>query len=183
LTDFIDSNLVENLLEDTPHLYIAKRLNEDPTSPWYRLVKYGGKSVSGLKRKVSLRMLQQSVRKFLRTTNIKTNYSVSQNYELVKNYWEALKELFPNEWEDSRHHMLTKGVGLYALMYLLSDLVLKKGLSYDSPISTVKGYLQPLKSTVDWKSSGELASYGGQKGAVKIYEKFKKVVFNESIIG
>jgi hypothetical protein len=182
LTDFIDSNLIENLIEDTPHLFIAKRLNEDVASPWYKQVKYGGESISGLKRKVSLRMLQQSIKKFLRTTQSKTNYSVKQNYELIRNYWDALKELFPHEWEDSRHHMLTKGVGLYALMYLLSDLVIKSGVGFDSSKEMMKALLKPLKSNVDWSSSGELANYGGQKGAVQIYEKFKKVVFNESVI-
>lgn len=183
LTDFIDSNLIENLVEDTPHLYIAKRLNEDPYSPWYRLVKYGGESVSGLKRKVSLRMLQQSIKKFLRTTKNRTKYSVPQNYELIRNYWIALKELFPEEWEDSRHHMLTKGVGLYALMYLLSDLVISELILFDSPLPLIKESLAPLKKTVDWDSKGELANFGGQKGAVQIYENFKKVVFNENIVG
>jgi len=47
----------------------------------------------------------------------------------------------------------------------------------------IKDVLAPLKRTVDWSTTGELANYGGQKGAVQIYEKFKKVVFNESVIG
>ena len=128
-------------------------------------------------------MLQQSIRKFLRTTQSKTNYSVPQNYELIKTYWIALKELFPKEWEDSRHHMLTKGVGLYALMYLLSDLVMRSGICFDASKEVIKDVLAPLKRTVDWSTTGELANYGGQKGAVQIYEKFKKVVFNESVIG
>ncbi|MPN32456.1 hypothetical protein SDC9_179934 [bioreactor metagenome] len=77
--------------------------------------------------------------------------------------------------------MLTKGVGLYALMYLLSDLVIRAKISIDSSKEEIAENLEPLKS-INWSSNGDLANYGGQKGAVQIYEKFKKVVFNENSI-
>lgn len=176
LTDFIDSNIVENLIEESPHLYIAKTLNEDPTSPWFKMVRYRGESTSGMKRKVSLRMLQISIKNFLRLTLAATNHDTYENYNLVKNYWIALKQLFPKEWDDSRHHMLTKGIGLYSLMYLLSDMVNTGLINKNTTVDRMMAQLSPLKQSVDWKSTGELANYGGHKGAVLVYEKFKKAM-------
>ncbi len=173
LTDYIDSNLMENLIEESPHLYIAKKLNNDPDSPWYQLIKYGGKSISGLKRKVSLRMMQQSIHKYLRQTSKTTRYTVPQNYDIMKKYWVAVKELFPDEWKESRHHLITKGVGLYALMSLLAELVNTKRITINTKVSEMVKILEPLRDSVDWSSNGELSHYGGQKGAVQVFEILK----------
>ena len=49
LTDYHESNLLSDLAKEAPHLFIARRLNEDPDLPWYRLIRYGGERTSGLR--------------------------------------------------------------------------------------------------------------------------------------
>ncbi|NIN63838.1 MAG: hypothetical protein GTO63_03815, partial [Anaerolineae bacterium] len=67
--------------------------------------------------------------------------------------------MFPDEWRDHRHHLLTKGVGLYAMTLLLADIVNaanEETLDEDYFAS----WLEPLRSAVDWSSKGMFAEAG-----------------------
>ena len=176
LTDYHESNLVESLADDAPHLFIARNLNEDAESPWYRLIKYGGETSSGLKRRVSLRMMQCSTRKFLRDTCNVDLGSIRRRYDLIKSYWLAIRELFREEWDDPRRHLLMKGVGLYSLSYLLADIVKEHPAPTTLSVGEFKQILKPLREKVDWSSKGPFATAGGQKGAVAVYHKLKEVM-------
>jgi len=172
LTDFHQSNLLDNLAEEAPHLFIARRLNEDPYSPWFQLIRYGGETTSGLKRRTSLRMMQKTLSSFLSQTRALNTRNLDEKYDLVVSYWRAVAKVFPNEWGDYRHHLLAKGVGLYSLMFLMTDIVrnnFDKVLNEDYFVNC----LMPLKDKVDWRTNGSFADAGGQKGAVEVYQKLK----------
>ena len=172
LTDYHQSNLLADLASEAPHLYIARRLNEDPTSPWFRLIRYGGQPTSGLKRRTSLRMMQRSLDRLLRQVKGLPLGSADQKYSTVLSYWRAVQSVFSEEWSDHRHHLLTKGVGLYSLTLLLADLLLTA-----DPLSLSEDYfvrrLRPLKGVIDWRSDGMFANAGGQKGAADVYAKLR----------
>ncbi len=174
LTDFHQSSLATNLAQDFPHLYIARALNERRDSPWFRMVRYGGEATSGLHRRTSLRMLQKTVQRFLRAAKGQLG-SVENTYRVIANYWWAISTLFPAEWEDPRHNLLTKGVGLYSLMMLLSDLV--RGRTTDELTEDhFRKCLAHLKGKVDWSSRGSFAQAGGHKGAVEVYQRLRELV-------
>lgn len=175
LTDYHESNLLSDLANEAPHLFIARRLNEDPTSPWYRLIRYGGESTSGLKRRTSLRMMQQAVRRFLKGVEGVHTGDISEKYQLVCDYWRAVGTVFPDAWNDHRHYLLAKGVGLYSLMYLLGDIVRAHPVACLDMNALVR-ILMPLHSSVDWSSSGMFANAGGHKGAVEVYRAIKGLV-------
>lgn len=167
LTDYHESNLLNDLAAEAPHLYIARRLNEDPNSPWYKLIRYGGETTSGLKRRTSFRMMQKAVQHVLKGTNGQLG-GLDDKYDIIKEYWNAIKQVFPTEWEDHRHHLISKGVGLYSLMMLLPDLVNEcPDTFYSSSFFVEK--LIPMKTKVDWSSKGTFAAAGGQKGAKEAY--------------
>lgn len=171
LTDYHESNLLNDLANEAPHFYIARRLNEDPNSPWYRLIRYGGETTSGLKRRTSFRMMQKAVQHVLKETNGRIR-AVESKYEIIISFWKAVQNVFPDEWADHRHHLISKGVGLYSLMMLLSELV--KGapdVSYDTDFFESK--LIKIKPKVDWNSNGTFASAGGHKGAREAYSVLK----------
>jgi len=175
LTDYHESKLLDDLASEAPHLYIARRLNEDPTSPWYRLIRYGGERTSGLKRRTSLRMMQKSVLRFMREFPAGALGGIDESYGLVARYWRAVRRVFPEEWADHRHHLLTKGVGLYSLMLLLADIVKSAGpagLTEDRLVAL----LQRMREHVDWRSQGMFADAGGQKGAREVYLVLKRAV-------
>lgn len=172
LTDFHESNLLNDLAAEAPHLYIARRLNEDPISPWFRLIRYGGETSSGLKRQTSFRMMQKTISKLLRQIRSVETGTVEDKYKLVVSFWRAVSTVFHDEWIDHRHHLLTKGVGLYSLTLLLADIVRNTGAaSLDENAFICK--LMPLKKTIGWSTRGMFAYAGGQKGAVEVYQRLK----------
>lgn len=175
LTDYLQSKLVNDIAQDAPHLFLAKRLNEDPDSPWHKLIRYGGETTSGLKRRTSLRMMQKSIDRLLKRFRRKKSISIDDYYNIIHSFWDAVKETFPEEWEDHRHNLLSKGVGLYSLMLLLGEIISK-----EPPDKLTERYfisrLQPLKTKIDWNTKGMFAGAGGQKGALEVYEKLRKVL-------
>ena len=171
----LNMKLLDDLAAEAPHLYIARRLNEDANSPWYRMIRYGGERTSGLKRRTSLRMMQKSVQRFLREFPNGALGGIDESYDLVARYWRAVRRAFPDEWADHRHHLLAKGVGLYSLMLLLADIVKASGPEGLTEGRLV-GVLEGLKDHVDWRSQGMFAHAGGQKGAREVYLVLKKAM-------
>lgn len=175
LTDYHESNLIDDLANEAPHLFIAKKLNEDPNSPWYKLVRYGGETTSGIKRRTSLRMMQKSVGRFLKRSDNDKLGSVHEKYQLILSFWRAVKGVFNNEWNNYRHHLITKGLGLYSLMMLLTDIV-KRAKPDEMCEEYFVEILKRLNGKVDWRSKGMFSGVGGQKGANEVYQYLKKAV-------
>lgn len=177
LTDYHESNLLSDLANEAPHLYIARKLNTDSASPWHRLIKYGGESTSGLKRKTSLRMMQQTVAGFLSNTKDIDLGDIEDKYTLISDFWTAVAKLFSDEWADHRHHLISKGVGLYALMSLLADIV-RSNPNGPFSDSYFYGQLETLKGKVDWKSKGMFADAGGRKGAAEVHAVLMEMLWS-----
>lgn len=174
LTDYHQSSLLTNIIEEAPHLYIARKLNEDLQSPWHGFVKFGGKDTSGLRRRTSLRMLQKSIRKFLLRSNERLPTDIASRYEIIRTFWVSVSKVFSKEWQDHRHSLLSKGIGLYSLMALLSDLVTDDCTMTSDPVGYFTAKLMPLAQKIDWHSKGMFSPFGGQKGANDVYAILRK---------
>lgn len=175
LTDYHESKLLDDLSAEAPHLFIGRRLNEDPASPWFRMIRYGGEMTSGLKRRTSFRMMQKSIATFLSSVRGCDLGNLENRYIIVRSYWQAVRDTFPEEWADHRHHLLSKGVGLYSLMQLLADIV-RKNPRADFSIYYFTQVLSPLAGTFDWSSGGRFAYVGGRKGVQDVYLALRKQV-------
>jgi DGQHR domain-containing protein len=175
LTDFHESTLIDDLAAEAPHLYISRKLNEDRRSPWFRLIRYGGETTSGLKRRTSLRMMQKSVSRFLAQLQSGDGLGIEQEYALILSFWRSVARVFPNEWNNHRRHLLTKGVGLYAMTLLLADIVnAANGQALDEDFFVSR--LGPLQGTIDWSSKGMFSEAGGRKGAMEVYNRLREIV-------
>lgn len=176
LTDYHESTLLSDLANEAPHLYISRKLNEDNNSPWFRMIRYGGETTSGLKRRASFRMMQKTVSSFLTQTRTIALGTLEDKYEIIVSYWSAIRTLFPREWENHRHHLITKGVGLYSLMLLLANIVKQNpASSFDE--NYFRAILRPLRGNFDWSSSGRFAYVGGRKGVQDVYTALKEAIF------
>jgi DGQHR domain-containing protein len=175
LTDFHQTKLIEDLATEAPHLLIAKRLNEDNKSAWYKTVRYGGENNSGLMRRTSFRMLQSSLKKTLKKMMDSNITEIDYQYRLFNDYWNAVKKLFIKEWSDHRHNLLTKGIGLYSLMELLKDFISTNQIRILDENWFIHK-LTPLVSRVDWSSNGMFSNVGGRKGAHEVYLILKALI-------
>ena len=165
LIDFHETRLVEDLEQIRPELSIALRLHEDAASPWYKQLDLGGNRTSGMRRKASLRTIQKSVKRFLRETQILSQKDCNYAFEVVLCFWQSLTELLVNEWEYPRKHMLNKGVGVYSLMSIASDIYIEEANSQPQDWSmTLKQKLADFVFDIDWSNTGALKGLGGEAG-------------------
>jgi len=166
LLDYHEAQLAEALAEERPELYIALQLNSTEGSPWHRRLNLGGKTTAGLKRIVSLRMMQQATREFLRATKMLATRTPDEAVATLLNFWKAVVASLPNEWDDTRRHMLTKGIGVYALMRVAADIYLEcKDNDRSCDMRAFTTALSDFANTIDWSTSGPLKGFGGQGGA------------------
>ena len=142
---------------------IVEELTNDKDSPWYGNVKKTDKA-KGL---ISQAAFVNALREILKNKNIVFSYKldIRQQALILKNYFSAVKKIFNNEW-GSRKHVLTKTLGLNALMYLFPKL--HNECLYEQDIlgnKTFEKYFDKLKKKNFTFSSNNLGALGGKKGA------------------
>ncbi|MYH30903.1 MAG: DGQHR domain-containing protein [Acidobacteria bacterium] len=176
LLDYHAAQLTESLSKERPELFIALQLNSIETSPWFRRLDLGGRTTSGLKRIASLRMMQQAVDRFLKTTSILSTNSVDDAVQVVLDFWSAVAAVLPDEWARPRHHMLTKGIGVYALMRIAADIFIERRnadrLCDQRAFTTA---LADFADAIDWSTTGPLKGFGGQSGVAAAVDHLREV--------
>jgi DGQHR domain-containing protein len=172
LLDYHTTKLLPDLDTIRLELFIAKRLNDDPESVWHGKVKLGGATTQGSKRRASLRGLQTATKAFLQRRPFEraANMDAWQRYEVVREFWTSVVEVWPGAWSKPRTCLLTKGVGVTALSMLAADLVTTAvSRSHRPTATTFCEYLLPL-SDVDWSNNGPFKAYGGRRGAAEVHK-------------
>jgi DNA sulfur modification protein DndB len=164
LLDFHDAQLSTDLGADRPELFIALYLKNDTSSPWFRQLDLGGTSTSGMARRASLRTLQKAVKRFLNRTRITRSHPVDAAARLVLDFWTAVTIAMPEQWAQPRKHFLTKGIGVYALMDIASDLYMEGGNAALVDKSFFTAALSDLGREFDWTTEGPLKGLGGESG-------------------
>ena len=165
LLDFHAAQLAEDLATDRPELFVALHLNNHPDSPWHRRLNIGGQPTLGLKRVASLRLMQQAVADFFKASGVRDRLSAAEVAALVSDFWTAVATVLPKPWADTRKHLLTKGVGVYALMAIAADITQEaqaSGRACDK--RTFAAALQDFAPDLDWSTTGPLKGFGGQSG-------------------
>jgi DGQHR domain-containing protein len=163
LLDFHDATLACDLASERPELFIALHLNNNPESPWFRQLDLGGISTSGLMRRASLRTMQKAIKKFLGQTRILRRGTIDTAAQVLLDFWCSVSVVLQQAWDAPRSHLVTKGVGVYALMGIAGDLYQESsGQSCDKKYFTTK--LSEFAQEVDWSSSGPLRGLGGEGG-------------------
>lgn len=170
LLDFHDAHLAGDLAKDRPEIFIALHLNNDPDSPWCRQLDLGGETTSGMARRASLRTMQKAIKRFLGASKALKTRSPEKVAQIVLAFWRAVAEVLPAQWSTPRKHILTKGVGVYALMDIAGDLYSEA----DSSAKLDRGYfvnrLADFAHEVDWTTSGRLKGLGGEGGVHEAVE-------------
>lgn len=175
LIDFHETRLVGDLERVKPELSIALRLHEDPSSPWYKQLDLGGNRTSGMQRRASLRTIQKSVKRFLRETQILSENDFDYAYRVVLSFWQSLTDLLSMQWENPRKHMLNKGVGVYSLMSIASDIFQEvKNESHLEWATLYKQMLSDFVFEIDWSNSGALKGLGGESGVKEAVEYIRR---------
>lgn len=162
LLDYHDARLCDDLGTERPELFIALCLTNDVASPWHGQLDIGGNSTSGMRRRASLRTMQKAVRKFLNRSHILETRTTEEAAKYVLDFWFAVSVVLADAWHRPRTHLLTKGVGVYALMELAADLWADLEGAADRP--RIMAALSDFAVDFDWSTGGPLQGLGGEGG-------------------
>jgi DGQHR domain-containing protein len=159
---------VKLLKIQNPALYIVQKLMKDRGSPLYKRVFEGGKVQKGATLYgLTISNLKSAVGDMLsRSTKLAKFPDADAQYNIIKNYWVALKKWLPKAWDSPRDYAIFKGVGLYAISYVgieVIDRALMKG-KYTSEV--MLEYLKQMPA--ERLASGGTAAYAGRGGGKKL---------------
>jgi DNA sulfur modification protein DndB len=173
LLDFHDSQLASDLGRDRPELYVSLYLKNEESSPWYQQLDLGGQSTSGIARRASLRTFQKAIKRFLARTKVLKDTPIEAVAREVRDFWSAVALVWNDAWRNPRKNLICKGVGVYALMELASDLHVESGPLATRDAAHFRAVLSDLAHLVDWSSTGRLRGLGGQSGVKAAIEMIR----------
>jgi DGQHR domain-containing protein len=172
LLDYHTTKLTPDLAAVQVDLYIAKMLNDDPSSVWHGKVKLGGTATQGSTRRISLRGLQTATKLLLQRCPFGPSSQLLpiDQYQIVRDFWTAVATVWPHAWNQPRTYLLVKGVGVTALSMLAGEIITAV-LSRQQPANaeTFGAYLSPL-GDVDWSTTGTFKGFGGRHGASEAHQ-------------
>ena len=167
LLDYTEARLIgADLAEASPELYVALQLNEVQSSPWFMRMDLGGDRTMGTKRVASLRTMKVAVKRFIKAAYDDTHPSADTVAATVMDFWRAVAFVLKDQWAAPRNHVLTKGIGVYALMSLAGALVREASAQHQrADFDCFVSKLSDFVYRIDWSNSGPLHGFGGVAGA------------------
>lgn len=168
--DLIDLTKDAEYLDERGH-EIVKALNEDNDSPWKMQIKMLGMG-KGI---VSQAAFIGSLKKVLQD-NILKEYPVGEQIKILKDYFCAFKDLFPDAWV-SKKHVLCKTLGVAAVLLIISKVLIHCRIKNNFTKQMMKDILKDLPSieipteigyeVIDF-SGKQLGAFGGRQGQHKL---------------
>ncbi|PWC36761.1 DGQHR domain-containing protein [Azospirillum sp. TSO22-1] len=164
ILDFHDAQLCEDLATERPELLIALHLKNEPSSPWRDRLDLGGDATSGLERRASLRTMQKAAKLFLRRLRPGQLASAEEAAHAAYAFWVAVATVVPHVFVQCRKHLVTKGVGVYALMELAAEIVNEQPPGRRPGVAAFTEALVDFMPAFDWSNNGPLKGLGGEGG-------------------
>ncbi len=157
------------LKQTDPALYIVRKFQSEASSPFYQKIHEGGK----IRRKATITgltstNLHNAIRDMLTRSSKLGNFpDADVQFELIKNFWLAVKKWLPEAWKRPADFIIFKGVGLYAISYLGIEIIDRCLLKQKYQVNDMYSYLEKLPDKEVFTSRGGIP-YAGRAGGRKI---------------
>jgi hypothetical protein len=119
--------------------------------------------------------MQKAIKRFLTQSKILSSQSPEEASAVVLEFWAAIVMAMPTEWANPRKHVLTKGIGVYALMDIAADLYREMGAKAARDRHYFAAALADFCTDFDWSTSGPLNGLGGEGGVKAAVERIREV--------
>lgn len=164
-TSLVDTIIYRTDVNAPVHISWAWDLGNDLGSPFYRLVDTGGRGQDHTL--ITFRGLQQSLKLLIPIKHLDAGaIDKHQGYHFVRNFWQALKNEWPIEFENKKDYKMMVNPGVRALSRLGRQFFQLKLDAQDFDINPISAYLNKGKPCVNWSLTGPLEDATG-KGAEK----------------
>lgn len=167
----------EQEMRDFPERVFARKLAEDKESPWFGLVYMGGSKrgakEAGLVRPVAFVTLESAIKRILSKSQYIHDLTVADaQYVLIRNFWQAVKEVFPYEWETPKDYYLLKNIGVLSFAIYGGTVIDRTMARGEVTPEAMKQYVRQARGVFDWSrtATGEKSVVGmsGNKAALLI---------------
>ena len=179
----------EREIRDNPARWIACKLAEDPSSPWHGLIHMGGSKKGtrsqGLTRLVNFASVLGGVSKLLQKSQYIHDLSEPQlQYIVIKNYWQAVKTVFSEEWANYKQYLLLRNVGVWSFSFLGGSIIDRCMPNGKVEAQDFEEYLKQIRHRFDWnkEEKGERAVSGmsGNRAALIIAGEMAEELTDET---
>lgn len=158
------------LIEHPARAY-AKRLADDPASPFNGLVFMGGSKAGlkdkGIKPPVTFVALESACSRMLRKSQYLAELIAQpeNRYGLIRSYWQAVQQTWPEAFETPADYLLTKSIGINSLAQLGGTVIDRSLAKGDVSVRDMVSMLKPTKEVYDWsKAADGRDGVGGMSG-------------------
>jgi len=107
-------------------LKLIEKLNESEESPWFGRIK-GPNPTKTVRLIVGQNSLLVSLKPLFTNGYFESTRSIDHEYEILKNYWDALKTIFPHSFQDPNESVILKTAGIFSLHSLLKAILQRTG--------------------------------------------------------
>jgi len=150
-------------------LVVTDLLNEKPGSSWEKRIRLPNSP------KIATNIVNQtsfvkSLQPIFKDGLLSAIIDADKGYEILKNYWQAIEEIFPDAFIVSRDYVIQKTPGVFSLHELAHRIMIKGGEKHTSKadflLALRKVFSDSKKYDSDfWRADGEEAAlYGSMKG-------------------
>lgn len=143
---------------------IAEQLNGDLDSPWYERINMTG--ARGMRRPVNLASFANALKPLLRQHGIFQSLQLTDQVLLLKRFWNVIRDMFPDAWNEPRRHVLLKSLAVYAMSQVAAhvfDLCVAQGGDFSQ--DRMRHYLSSI-AHFDWRlETSPFRALGGLKGS------------------
>ncbi|MEY9978444.1 DGQHR domain-containing protein [Lysinibacillus sp. RC79] len=148
--------------------WVATNLILKPESPFFSKGTLIGKRTK--EKNITLQNLYNIVKLLTKKSHL-TNLSKEKKLNLALFYFNLIKELFPNEWDDNKLYRITHITCLNALAIAGNQIINNNYLTKSQQPDSVKiaNLLVKLK-VIDWSSNGDLKYLKGAAGSKMLAE-------------
>lgn len=160
-----------------PESVFARRLAEDPESPWHRLIYMGGSKKGsravGQDQPVSFVTLEGGVRRTLSKSQYIHDLTLPDaQYILIRNYWEAVRSVYREEWDDPKGFLLLKNLGVLAFSIVGGTVIDRCMARGEVEVAGMKQYVEQTVGVFDWSKeatgSNTVAGMSGNRAALLV---------------
>lgn len=142
-------------LRERPERVFARRLAEDENSPWHDMLYLGGakagSKAEGAVRPVSFVSLENGVRRTLsKSQYIHDLTQPDAQYALIRNFWNSVRRVFREEWDDPKEFLLLKNLGVMSFSILGGTIIDRCMARGEIEPSSMDVYVKQIRGVFDW---------------------------------
>jgi DGQHR domain-containing protein len=166
-------------LERHPERVFARRLAEDVSSPWHGLVHMGG-SKAGAKeanvyRPANFIAVEHGVKRILKKSQYLAELEHDAQYGLIRSYWQAVKAVFPEAFDEPRKWLVLKNLGVATFSQLAGTVIDRCYIAGNVDVDHMVPFLLAAKGQVNWHAdSPDVAGMSGNRAVLLLVKAMSK---------